>query len=118
MANFTYQQAAFNRRMQNLRSGASTFSTSPGRSNRPNRATRKNSNFSRNFSGPSSLNPAFNGSRPNAASWSASRNRSNNMTSFSAHSSIAERAQRCQAQMKSCMAARGGSRRRKRNKKF
>ncbi len=114
MANFTYQQAAFNRRMQNLGSGASTFSTSPGRANRPNRATRKYSNFSRNFSGPSSLNPAFNGPRPNAAI----RNRSNNMTSFSAHSSIAEKAQRCQAQMKACMAARGGSRRRKHNKKF
>lgn len=105
--NFSAQKAAFNAQFGPL--------VSPAKPNRPNRATRKNSNFTKNFSGPGSLNPDYTGSYPNLATW-AKRNRSNNMTSYSAHTNIAAKAAKCQARMKDCMAARGGSRTRQRRK--
>ena len=108
MSDFAAQKAAFNAQF-----GPLVSPTKPSNI-RPNRATRKNNNY---FSGPSPLNPVYTGSYPAPANWSATRNRSKNMNSYSAHSSLAAKTAKCQAQMKDCMAARGGSRTRRRKGK-
>ena len=109
MADFAAKKAAFNAQFGPL--------VSPKPANRPNRATRRNSNFKQNFSGPGSLNPVYIGNSPAPANWSATRNRSNNMTSYNKHKNLVDKAVKCQAQMRACMAAKGGSRTRRRKGK-
>ena len=109
MADFAAQKAAFNAQFGPH--------VSPKPANRPNRATRRNSNFKQNFSGPGSLNPVYIGNSPAPANWSATRNRTKNMTSYSEHTTLVAKAAKCQAQMKECMAAKGGSRTRRRQRR-
>ena len=108
MADFAAQKAAFN----------AQFGPAKPSNIRPTRKTSKNSNFNTNFSRPSSLNPRYNGSSPTPANWSArTRNqRFNSVEPYTAHTNIAAKAAKCQAEMKLCMArpSSGGSRTRRR----